>query len=129
MWMSRTSWCNRLLPSFMLLFDHCVMMSSYVTTVYMNCWSWQVHGSHSVCLLKPGVTTPRLENRRIKFHFDSYIFSHLTRLFSYFVKIYGNCTNIGEGLSHLFLCRVKPVFEKFIISQICISALAKTSYL
>jgi hypothetical protein len=32
------------------------MMSSYVTTVYVNCWSWHVHGLHSVCLLKPGVT-------------------------------------------------------------------------
>jgi hypothetical protein len=56
MWMSRTSWCNQLLPSFMLLFEHCVMMSSYVTVVYVSCWSWHVHGSHSVCLLKPGVT-------------------------------------------------------------------------
>jgi hypothetical protein len=32
------------------------MMSSYVTVVYVNCLSWHVHGSHSVCLLKPGVT-------------------------------------------------------------------------
>jgi hypothetical protein len=32
------------------------MMSSYVIVVYVNCWSWHVHGSHSVCLLKPGVT-------------------------------------------------------------------------
>jgi hypothetical protein len=29
----------------------------YVTAVYVNCWSWHVHGSHSVCLLKLGVTT------------------------------------------------------------------------
>jgi hypothetical protein len=28
----------------------------YVTAVYVNCWSWHVHGSHSVYLLKPGVT-------------------------------------------------------------------------
>jgi hypothetical protein len=28
----------------------------YVTVVYVNNWSWHVHGSHSVCLLKPGVT-------------------------------------------------------------------------
>jgi hypothetical protein len=33
------------------------MMSSYVTVVYVNCWSWHVHGLHSVCLLKPGVTS------------------------------------------------------------------------
>jgi hypothetical protein len=33
------------------------MMSSYVNVVYVNCRSWHVHGSHSVCLLKPGVTT------------------------------------------------------------------------
>jgi hypothetical protein len=44
---------------FMLLFEHCVMMSSYVTVVYVNCWSWHVHGSHTVCLLKPGVTAMR----------------------------------------------------------------------
>ena len=31
------------------------MMSGYVNDVYMNCWSWHVHGSHLVCLLKPGV--------------------------------------------------------------------------
>jgi hypothetical protein len=30
----------------------------YVTDVYVNCWSWHVHGSHSVCLLRPGVTQP-----------------------------------------------------------------------
>jgi hypothetical protein len=42
---------------FMLLFEHCVMMSSYVTAMYVNCRSWHVHGSHSVCLIKPGVTT------------------------------------------------------------------------
>jgi hypothetical protein len=41
---------------FILWFEHCVMMSSYVTAVYVNCWSWHVHGSHSVCLVKPGVT-------------------------------------------------------------------------
>jgi hypothetical protein len=33
-----------------------VIMSSYVTAVYVNFLSWHVHGSHSVCLLKPGVT-------------------------------------------------------------------------
>jgi hypothetical protein len=32
------------------------MMSSYVTAVYVNCLSGHVHGSHSVCLLKLGVT-------------------------------------------------------------------------
>jgi hypothetical protein len=45
----------------MLLFEHCVMMSSYVTVVYVNCRSWHVHGSHSVCLLKPGVTDSVVE--------------------------------------------------------------------
>jgi hypothetical protein len=49
-------WCNRLLFPFLVLFEHCVMISSYVTVVYVNCWSWHVHGSHSVCLLKLGVT-------------------------------------------------------------------------
>jgi hypothetical protein len=33
------------------------MMSSYATVVYVNCWSWHVHSSHSVCLLKSGVTS------------------------------------------------------------------------
>jgi hypothetical protein len=28
----------------------------YVTAVYVNNWSWHVHGSHSVSLLKPDVT-------------------------------------------------------------------------
>jgi hypothetical protein len=29
----------------------------YVTDVYVNNWSWHVHGSHSVCLLKTGCDT------------------------------------------------------------------------
>jgi hypothetical protein len=40
------------------------MMSSYVTDVYVNCWSWHVHGSHSVCLLKPGVTQTDGQTKR-----------------------------------------------------------------
>jgi hypothetical protein len=32
------------------------MMFNYVIAVYMNFWSWHVHGSHSVYLLKSGVT-------------------------------------------------------------------------
>jgi hypothetical protein len=32
------------------------MMSNYVIVVYVSFWSWHVHGSHSVCLSKPGVT-------------------------------------------------------------------------
>jgi hypothetical protein len=32
------------------------MMSNYVITMYVSFRSWHVHGSHSVCLLKPGVT-------------------------------------------------------------------------
>jgi hypothetical protein len=56
LWMSRASWCNHTITSCMLLFEHCVMMSGYVTVVYVNCWSWHIHGSHSVCLLKPSVT-------------------------------------------------------------------------
>jgi hypothetical protein len=56
MWMSQTYDVIDYYAPFMLLFEHCVMMSSYVTVVYVNCWSWHVHGSHSVCLLKPGVT-------------------------------------------------------------------------
>jgi hypothetical protein len=31
------------------------MMSNYVIVVYVNFLSWYVHGSHSVCLLKPGM--------------------------------------------------------------------------
>jgi hypothetical protein len=32
------------------------MMSNYVINVYVSFWSWHVHGSHSICLPKPGVT-------------------------------------------------------------------------
>jgi hypothetical protein len=32
------------------------MMSNYVITMYVSFWSWHVHDSHSVCLLKLGVT-------------------------------------------------------------------------
>jgi hypothetical protein len=37
------------------------MMSNYVIVVYVSFWSWHVHGSHSVCLPKPGVTRARLD--------------------------------------------------------------------
>jgi hypothetical protein len=53
MWMSQIYDVIDYYYPFMLLFEHCVMMSSYVTTMYVNCY---VHGSHSVCLLKQGVT-------------------------------------------------------------------------
>jgi hypothetical protein len=43
---------------FAIYFEHCVMMSNYVIAVYVSFWSWHVHGSHSVCLPKPGVTKP-----------------------------------------------------------------------
>jgi hypothetical protein len=32
------------------------MMFIYVIDVYANS-AWHIHGSHSVCLMKPGVTT------------------------------------------------------------------------
>jgi hypothetical protein len=32
------------------------MMSNYVIVAYVSFWSWHVHGSHLVYLLKPGVT-------------------------------------------------------------------------
>jgi hypothetical protein len=40
----------------LLLFEHYAMMFCYVINVYVNFWSWNVYGPHSVCLLKPGVT-------------------------------------------------------------------------
>jgi hypothetical protein len=56
MWMSQTYNVIDYYYHFMLLFELYVMMSSYITVVYVNCWSWHIHGSHSICLLKPGVT-------------------------------------------------------------------------
>jgi hypothetical protein len=35
------------------------MRSSYIIVMYVNFLSWHVHGSHSVFLLKPGVTLDR----------------------------------------------------------------------
>jgi hypothetical protein len=37
MWMSQTYDVIEYYYPFMLLFEHCVMMSSYVTVVYVNC--------------------------------------------------------------------------------------------
>jgi hypothetical protein len=37
MWMSETYDVIDYYSLFMLLFEHCVMMFSYVTVVYMNC--------------------------------------------------------------------------------------------
>jgi hypothetical protein len=51
----------------------------YVTTVYVNCWSWHVHGSHSVCLLKPGVTvSPRTTRRRTLARWGADLWIHRT---------------------------------------------------
>jgi hypothetical protein len=58
LWMSWTSWCSRV-PISAIYFKQCVMMSNYVIAVYVSFWSWHVHGSHLVCLLKPGVTDSR----------------------------------------------------------------------
>ena len=49
-------WCNRLLSLFNTILSTVWWCPYYVTAVYVNNWSWHVHGSHSVCLLKPGVT-------------------------------------------------------------------------
>jgi hypothetical protein len=32
------------------------MVSNYVIAMYVSFWSWHIHSSHLVCLLKPGVT-------------------------------------------------------------------------
>jgi hypothetical protein len=37
MWMSQTYDVIDYYSPYMLLFEHCVMMSSYVTVVYVNC--------------------------------------------------------------------------------------------
>jgi hypothetical protein len=39
------------------------MMSNYVIAVYVSFRSWHVHGSHSVCLPKPGATESYLSLR------------------------------------------------------------------
>jgi hypothetical protein len=39
-----------------IYFENCVMKSNYVIAVYASFWSWHVHGSHLVCLPKPGLT-------------------------------------------------------------------------
>jgi hypothetical protein len=44
------------LTLFMLLFEHCAMMFHSFNRCVHEFWSWHVHSSHSVCLLKPGVT-------------------------------------------------------------------------
>ena len=49
-------WCNQLLFPFNTILSTVWWCPYYVTAVYVNNWSWHVHGSHSVYLLKPGVT-------------------------------------------------------------------------
>jgi hypothetical protein len=62
----------------------------YVTAVYVNCWSWHVHGSHSVCLLKPSVThlflktylkrTSRLSVFRLEQSWDWWLIGKFSRV-------------------------------------------------
>jgi hypothetical protein len=40
------------------------MMSCYIIVVYVNFLSWHVHGSHLICLIKPGVTISVMEQYR-----------------------------------------------------------------
>jgi hypothetical protein len=40
--------------------NHCAMMSHLCNHCVREFWSWHVHGLHSVCLLKLGVTEPNL---------------------------------------------------------------------
>jgi hypothetical protein len=44
------------------------MTSNYVIDVYVSFWSWHVHGSHSVCLLKLGVTLARASSSSPPLH-------------------------------------------------------------
>ena len=55
MWMSSTSWCNKLIPLYVIIWALCndVHLCNHCIREF---WSWHVHDSHSVCLLKPGVT-------------------------------------------------------------------------
>jgi hypothetical protein len=46
----------------------------YVTAVYVNNWSWHVHGSHAVCLLKPGVTDANLKTLTLNTNWKTKIF-------------------------------------------------------
>jgi hypothetical protein len=47
MWMSLTSWCNKLIPLYVIIRD-VYFCNRYVREF----WSWHVHGLHSICLLK-----------------------------------------------------------------------------
>jgi hypothetical protein len=67
MWMSMTLWCNKLLLFYVIIRALCddVHLCNRCVREF---WSWHVHGSHSVCLPKPGVTPSAVarywENRK-----------------------------------------------------------------
>jgi hypothetical protein len=58
MWMSLTLWCNKLILFYVIIRALCddVHLCNRCVREF---WSWHVHSSHSVCLLKPGVTLAR----------------------------------------------------------------------
>jgi hypothetical protein len=58
-------WCNQLLFPFNTILSTVWWCPCYVTAVYVNNWSWHVHGSHSVCLQKTGC-----DNSPACWHFD-----------------------------------------------------------
>jgi hypothetical protein len=58
---------------------HCVMISHLCDRCICEFWSWHVHGSHSVCILKPGVTSIK--------HVRNYVFY--------------SCNNVGLTTANL----------------------------
>jgi hypothetical protein len=85
MWMSMTLWCNKL-----ILFD--VIIRALCDDVHLcnRCvrefWSCHVHSSHSVCLLKPGVTEEgNPSNKSANEHKNS--LSQVTKWWSWFLEL------------------------------------------
>jgi hypothetical protein len=55
MWMSMTLWCKKIILFYVIIRALCddVHLCNRCVREF---WSWYIHSSHSVCLLKPGVT-------------------------------------------------------------------------
>jgi hypothetical protein len=54
-WMSSTFGCNKFNTLYVIIWALCNEVHLYNHCV-REFWSWHIHGSHSVCLLKPGAT-------------------------------------------------------------------------
>jgi hypothetical protein len=106
--MSQTSYCNKVLFRY-LLWASCDDVE--LCAMYVSFWSWHVHGSHSVCLSKPGVT--------LVVPFNCGCLLHCGSLLLYWCnELLWTLEHLGVGCTLFFLPRVFLLGLSFYLGRV-----------